>query len=379
MKKFRSLCFFALLFLVSISSFAVSSISWKYSRDLPIPKGFDKQIGVAQTVFGKIGSYVIVAGGANFPNKSVLEGGGAAKIRYSDLFLFKESGSGLELVKQTNLPVELEGATSITTDKGIYAVGGAMNNGVSSDIIYITLNSSKTDVEIKKIGTLPFNYQMGVAKIKDDAIYIVSGNQNGAQSSKLFKFDIKTAVVTELAAMPAGTERYQSVGEILNNGKEDLLYVFGGGTGKVAFTDGYAYSFKTNTWVQKSNVKIDNSKEISVLGARAIKLNNTEMLVLGGFNKVVWDKVNAEMPTLQGAALDAYRAEYFNRDPQDFGWNEEILIYNSASDSWKSIGKVPFLANCGEGLVMIEDRLYSINGEIKPGVRTPKIFVGTMK
>ena len=42
----------------------------------------------------------------------------------------------------------------------------------------------------------------------------------------------------------------------------------------------------------------------------------------------------------------------------------------------KSIGELPFNAPCGEGLVLIKNKIYSIGGEIKPGIRTSKIYRG---
>ncbi|WP_216641135.1 hypothetical protein [Solibacillus sp. R5-41] len=46
--------------------------------------------------------------------------------------------------------------------------------------------------------------------------------------------------------------------------------------------------------------------------------------------------------------------------------------------TWRSVGKVPFDAPCGEGLVLMGDTIHSINGETKPGVRTNAIYSGTI-
>ncbi|MCJ8341484.1 MAG: hypothetical protein MJH09_01325 [Cetobacterium sp.] len=55
------------------------------------------------------------------------------------------------------------------------------------------------------------------------------------------------------------------------------------------------------------------------------------------------------------------------------------MIYNAKTNNWKSLGEVPFNAPCGEGLVLIGNKIYSINGEIKPGVRTEKMYIGTIE
>ncbi|MBC2850240.1 cyclically-permuted mutarotase family protein [Cetobacterium sp. 8H] len=356
------------------STQSLKDVNWKYSRDLPTPKGYEKQIGVAGPLAGNIGDYIVVAGGANFPHKSVLEGG--PKVTYSDLYLMKQTNKGLELIKHTQLPKEIGYGTAISTENGIYYIGGTHQKGISNEILYLTLNKDKTDIEINKIGELPFDYHSGVAVLKDNNIYIVTGRQNGQNSKNFYKYDLATNKTSELKMFP-GTERSQSIGQILNNGKEDLLYVFGGGTG-IAFTDGYAYNFNKNTWEKVQDVKL-GTKDISVLGANSIKLNINEMMVIGGFNKEIWDDANLKLGGLKGEELAKYKNSYFTKDPQDFNWNQDMLVYNAKDNTWKSAGKVPFLAPCGEGLVKIDNKIYSINGEIKPGVRSEKIYVGTIE
>lgn len=346
-------------------------ISWRYIKDLPTPKGFEKQHGVAGPLAGNIGEYVIVAGGANFPYKSVLEGG--QKVVYSDLYLMKQTKNGLDLVKHTKLPKEIGYGTTISTEKGIYYIGGTYQTGVSNEVLFITLNKEKNDIEVKTIGKLPFDYHSGVAALYEDNIYIVTGKQEGKNSKNFYKYNLSTGKTTELKMFP-GTERSQSVGQVLNNGKENLLYVFGGGTG-VAFADGYAYNFAQNTWEKVKDVEI-NGKEISVLGASSVKLDSNQMLVIGGFNKEIWDDANLKLGSLKGEALKKYKQEYFTKDPQDFNWNKDMLVYDARNNTWRSIGEVPFMAPCGEGLVKIGDTIYSINGEIKPGVRSERIYEG---
>ena len=59
--------------------------------------------------------------------------------------------------------------------------------------------------------------------------------------------------------------------------------------------------------------------------------------------------------------------------------NRKVLIYDADADTWTSIGEVPFDAPCGEALVLDGDRIYSINGEIKPGTRTKHMYSGILQ
>ena len=87
---------YCLLLLVFLSSFGYASqktlsiennrLVWDYAGSLPAQKGFDKNIGTAGLLQGIIGDYIVVGGGANFPE--ALEKGGK-KITHKDLYLLK--------------------------------------------------------------------------------------------------------------------------------------------------------------------------------------------------------------------------------------------------------------------------------------------------
>lgn len=340
---------------------------WECAGELPAQKGYEKNIGTVGILYGLLEErYIVTGGGANFPHKSVLEGG--AKQMYSDLWLI-DTKSENKIIEHINLPVEIGYGASVTTEKGIYYIGGSSNQQADDDILFLTLDENK-NLKYEKIGELPFTFQSGAAVEYNGKLYIVGGKQNGTPSNKLYEYNLTNKVIKELPSVPAGRGRTQSVAQILN----DSLYVFSGGD-TTAYTDGYKYNFETGKWEEISPVRV-NGKEISLLGAASVKLNKKEMLVIGGFNKEIYDDAVKKLGTLRGQELLKFKASYFGADPDDFRWNRDILIYNSEINSWRSIGEIPFNAPCGEGLVIVKNKIYSINGEIKLGVRTPRIYQG---
>lgn len=340
---------------------------WECAGELPAQKGYEKNIGTVGILYGLLEErYIVTGGGANFPHKSVLEGG--AKQMYSDLWLI-DTKSENKIIEHINLPVEIGYGASVTTEKGIYYIGGSSNQQADDDILFLTLDENK-NLKYEKIGELPFTFQSGAAVEYNGKLYIVGGKQNGTPSNKVYEYNLTNKVIKELPSVPAGRGRTQSVAQILN----DSLYVFSGGD-TTAYTDGYKYNFETGKWEEISPVRV-NGKEISLLGAASVKLNKKEMLVIGGFNKEIYDDAVKKLGTLRGQELLKFKASYFGADPDDFRWNRDILIYNSETNSWRSIGEIPFNAPCGEGLVIVKNKIYSINGEIKPGVRTPRIYQG---
>ena len=375
MKKFVFAAILSALVLGGCTSTEVKTsgierkITWEHVGNLPAQKGFEKNIGTAGVLSGVLdGKYVVVGGGANFPYDTVLNGG--AKKLYSDVYLLEEKDGKLTVKEHINLDNEIGYGASVTVKGGVYYIGGGATAEADNDILFLSMKNGKLSVE--KIGDLPFTLQNGTAVEKDGKLYIITGKQDGKATNKMYEYDLATGKSKELAPVPGAETRTQAVSQILD-GK---LYVFSGGD-SIAYTDGYEYNFATNKWAPAASVEL-NGEKISLLGASSVKLNEKEMMVIGGFNKEVYDNAVANLNTLKGEELAEFKAGYFGADPAEFNWNREILIYNSDSNSWKTIGQVPFDAPCGEGLVLVGNKVFSINGEIKPGIRTSRMYTGTI-
>ena len=91
---------------------------------------------------------------------------------------------------------------------------------------------------------------------------------------------------------------------------------------------------------------------------------------------VCQDWAVSNLGSLKDQELADFKAKYFGADVAEFKWNNQILVYNAKTNTWRSIGQIPFNAPCGEGLVYAGDSIISINGEVKPGVRSNRIYQG---
>ena len=370
---------YCLLLLVFLSSFGYANqktlsiennrLVWDYAGSLPAQKGFDKNIGTAGLLQGIIGDYIVVGGGANFPE--ALEKGGK-KVTHKDLYLLKDVNGKLKTIEQIQLdyPIAYGASVSVKEENAIYYLGGSPDSEHMRDVLKVTLKNGKLKTEI--YAKLPLGFENGVAQYKDRKIYYGVGkieNSEGknVNSNKFYVFDLKTKETKELAEFP-GEARQQTVGQILNN----KFYVFSGGS-NISYVDGYAYDFKTNTWKKVADVVVDNEK-ILLLGANSIKISENRMLVIGGFDYNLWNEANYHLSNLKDEKLKAYKASYFGAEPQSYNWNRKILIFDATKNSWKSIGEVPFDAPCGAALLLMNNNIYSINGEIKPGVRTERMY-----
>lgn len=378
-KKYLALIPVAGMFMIgcsstkSISKIEGNKLVWTYAGSLPAQKGYDKNIGTAGLLQGVIGEYVIVGGGANFPD--VLEKGGK-KITHKDVYLLKDVNGSLEVVEQVQLdyPIGYGLSVSVKEENAIYYLGGSPDSSHSRDILKVTVNNGKLNLNV--VGQLPLSVENGVAQYRNEKIYYGVGkleNPSGknVNSNKFFAYDLKENKVEELADFP-GAARQQAVGQILN----DKFYVFSGGA-STSFVDGYAYDFEKNVWLKASDVVINNEK-ILLLGANSLKISEDKMMVIGGFNYDLWNDANHYLSSLKDEALQEYKKEYFGAEPNWYKWNRKVLIYDATNDAWKTIGEIPFDAPCGAALLNVGNSIYSINGEIKPGVRTERMFKGTV-
>lgn len=348
----------------------VSKILWEFAGDLAPQEGMKTNKGTAGMLSGISNGYVVVGGGANFPEDGPALGG--AKKSYPDIYVLKQEDGQLVEVNHTTLDHEISYGVSITTDDGIYYVGGSTAEGKGNRVLLVKADDAG-EITVDTVGELPFTFSDGFAALKDQVLYVGAGKMDGQATNRVVSLDLKTKKTTELAAMPNEATRTQCVSQLLG----DSIYVFSGGD-QVAYTDGYRYSIEENKWEQVSDVQIGNEK-ISLLGANSVKLNEHSMLVVGGFNKEVYDNAVAQMAELKDEALQQFKLNYFGADPSELQWNRKVLVYDADADTWTSIGEVPFDAPCGEALLLDGDRIYSINGEIKPGTRTKHMYSGILQ
>lgn len=341
-------------------------ILWQSAGTLSPAQGQTENLGVAGMIAGSHNGYIIAGGGANFPHGGPATGG--AKVTYADVYVMKADEKGLTETDHQVLPFPAAYGASITSRNGVYYIGGSPDDTAAKKITLFTCDK-QGKLHYQEAGSLPFTFQNGIAAQKGTTLYLGLGKQDGKLSRHFYSYDLTTGKLTQLADFP-GDAREQSVAELLGN----TLCVFSGGS-STAYTDGYGYDFTTHTWHKLADVAV-NGQDISLLGARSVRLDDEEMLVIGGFNKAVYDDAVAHLSTLKGNELAAYKTAYFGKESTDFRWNRQVLIYNARRNVWRSAGEIPFAAPCGEGLVRIGNKLISLNGEIKPGVRSNRIYEG---
>lgn len=329
---------------------------WINVPPLPVPEGYSENIGVSNMLYGILDGKLVLGGGANFQEGHPLKN--FPRIEHRDLYLIRAIDNSFKIVDQTLLEKPVADGKAIIFNNIMFYIGG-------SRIVKINVINNKLHVE--EYAQLPFNIKNCIAHQYEGIIYYGLGTIDGKTTNRMFSFNIYTKENIELTPFPA-SERTQVVSEIFN----DDIVVFSGGN-SIAYTEGYKFNIKKKMWTTIANVEINNEK-ISILGAGSTKLNDYEMLVVGGFDEKIWNEVNKNLKNLTGNEKQKFRKFYFSQDLEYYNWNKKMLVYNYEKDEWRSLGEISFDAPCGNALVNTGVSIYSIMGEIKPGVRTPNIY-----
>jgi cyclically-permuted mutarotase family protein len=392
------------LFVLTSLTVKTATLTWQANLpNLPAPAGEAIQHGVAGAYSGVIkltneagiqSEVLVVAGGANFAKKPLLEAFKSdvapEKIYHQAIFLLRKDSQNKSHWQQAKIALPLGAAygKSFTTEQGILLFGGEIKQldgsvKKSADIGLISYQESK--LSYKKIGDMPVTFAKGGAVSYQGKIYIVGGIQNGKSTNNVYSYDIKAARWAKELPFP-GLSRIAPIVTVHEDKDKHTatLYVLSGfstdNKQNIALDDGVTLSLsaKVAQWQKIPSIKALKDKQMSLIGAAAIKVDAQQTLFLGGYNKKTWDNWLKTYQSVQGSDQDkAAKIEFFSQQPLNFNWNKEALLFDSSAHTWTSLGETPFLPNCGAAIAYWQDSIVLINGEIMPGVRTAEVKIAT--
>ena len=83
--------------------------------------------------------------------------------------------------------------------------------------------------------------------------------------------------------------------------------------------------------------------------------------------------IDQEKDSLRKAKLTAEKNELLNKHP---GFSKDVLVYNTKNNVWTKINSIPFPTPVTTTAFLWDNNILIPLGEIKAGVRTPKILFG---
>ncbi len=311
----------------------------------PLP---DKE-GFAGAFAGVSGGALLVAGGANFPNKKPWEGG--EKIWYDTVFVLEKPEGTWTVAGK--LPRALGYGVCVTYGEQVICVGGSDAKRHFADAFQLEWRGGK--LRTTQIPPLPKALANMSGALVGDTLYISGGIESPgsiAASRSTFRMDLKASELRWDAIEPCpGPARMLAVAA----GYDGAFWIAGGAElvvgsdGKVErkyLKDAYRYT------PGKGWKRIADLPAAVVAAPSPAPADASGFFILGG-----------DDGSQVGTAPERHR-----------GFSEQILRYDPKTDRWMKHGTLS-APRVTVPCVRWRGRWVIPSGEIRPGVRSPDVTV----
>ncbi len=312
----------------------------------PLPPLPDAE-GYAGMYAGTYADTLICAGGTNFPDKPMLEGG--TKTWTDKIFTLTPDQTEWQI---SALPMPYGYGASVTVAAGLLCIGGCDKDGHRKEVFMLSMKDGA--VLITPMPELPLALAYTAATVLDGKVYLLGGCERpGEQDCTNRMFMLDTVAIEhgwqEVDAMPARGRFLHQMATV--NGK---IYVLGGiglieADGKMArelLTEAWIYS-PEDGWAQLP----DMPYAIAAAPTPPPVSADGKVYLLGG------DDGSGKKYTPQ-------------TNP---GFNNQSLCFDTRSGSWHdggAIGAPRAVLPCCEW----QGAYVAVNGELKPGRRSNQVW-----
>jgi sialate O-acetylesterase len=305
--------------------------------------------GVSAPFCGVVGDALVVAGGANFPDKSLLDGG--AKRVYADIW----SQADGEWVHAGVLPDSTAYGATFAVDGALVLAGGNVC-GTTTDKVYELTLRDRAAV-LRALPPLPVPMEQCGWTRDGDRLYLVGG----VGTTGVYACTVGEYVWTKLADLP------EPLVQPVAFASGGSLYVWGGfNTETLEVSDkGLVISSEVEKSLWREAPSIPDGG--TFVGATGATLPDGRLVVVGGVNRAIFARALHNTPE--------DRIPYLSKEPAEYQFRQAVYAFDPAAGAWTLLGSDPACALAGPGVaVRPAGGLYVAGGELKPGVRSPRIF-----
>jgi len=224
---------------------------------------------------------------------------------------------------------------------------------------------------ITQLPDFPLGLKNGVGALHGRQLY--AGLGSAGKRFYYLDLDAVSEGWKECTEFP-GTER----NDALMIADETGLWVFSGAGQPVGsrsaqvLTDVYHYCVNSGSWY-----KVDTDLPIGLLGASGCEISSGKFVFFGGYNKPVFDsfvaKITSVDPNEEPGKHHQLLVEFMSRTPEEYHWNQKVLLFDTYRSTWHVLMENPFPANCGASLIQDGGKVILVDGEIKPGLRSTQV------
>ena len=319
-----------------------AELQWEKLAPLPDVHGF------AGSFAGVSADVLLVAGGANFPEKKPWEGG--MKIWHDTVFALENFSGQWQVAGK--LPRPLGYGVTVSYGHGLVCIGGS--DSTSHHASAFLLRWTRGRLETEPLPNLPEARANLSGALLGDTVYVAGGTD---------KPDVTLAVDTLFALDLSQTNRgWQKLEPIPGPGRifatagaqNGSFYLFSGAALKAGLDgkpvrewlrDAYRYT-PGRGWKRLTDLP-----RVAVAAPSPAPVVNGKLLVIGGDD---------------GSQVNTPPTEHK-------GFRRDVLAYDPKTDKWEKLADAP-IGLVTTAAVAWQNRVVIPGGEIRPGVRSPEVW-----
>lgn len=388
LRHFKPFRYTAGMLLVAVAGFGcrpdvAGLLVWHRAPDLP-------GAGVSAPFVGVHAGKQLVAGGCNFPGIPASEGGN--KVYYDRIYIRKTGSAGSSAWQEAGrLPEPIAYGASVSVREGVVCIGGNNAERSRNEVFLLHWSDSAQQVLFRNLPALPVTLDNAGAATIGRRVYVAGGQAAGLPSRSIYGLDLDD-LAAGWRALPPFPEpsRVQPVVSAQRTPAGYRIFVAGGyrpaanGLEAVVSTDLLAYDPDTEAWnVVCGILPFEDGEPRTVSGGCGTAYGDSCLLFAGGVNYTVFlDALRREQQKKEAQRtgdsdlvekLTREHTAYMERPVAWYRFNTALLTYNTYTGEWCNRGDSEQSARAGAGLILDGKRLVIVNGELKPGIRTPEV------
>ncbi|GGF24513.1 sodium:solute symporter family transporter [Echinicola rosea] len=360
----------------------LGSFTFEALPDMPAAVGDSVSLGYAGMFAGVHEDVLILAGGANFPDKAPWKGG--TKHFSQHVYVLEKSPGGYRWVEglDLKLPFPVAYGTSISTPKGLLCIGGNNQNATFKKVFLLKWDPVIRQVELQYLPDLPLALSNSTGGLVGASAYL-AGGEGEMVSDAFFRMDLDQDKLRweRLPSWP-GKPRSHAVSAVQNNGMNDCFYLFGGrrlqetGVSEL-YADAFCYDPQKEGWKKISSIQDEQGTPLTLSAGTAAAQGAGQIVFYGGVSGDTFNELERYAAALSEVVDTLARQELIQK--RDIlmenhpGFDRDIQVYHTITDSWHTMGRLPFTVPVTTTAVPWGGEVILPSGEISPGVRTASI------
>ncbi len=368
---------------------AQGGLTWQAAPAAPTDLDARFTQGVSASYAGVSDTLAWWAGGCNFPDVPAADGG--KKAFYDEVLTLslRTPDQGWRVVGR--LPRAAAYGAAVALPDGLLCLGGQTAAGPVTAVWRLRLAPGGTGLRCDTLPALPVPMDNVCGALVGRRVYLAGGNQSGQASAAVYSLSLDAPAAGWQAEPPMpGAPRTQAVAVGLRWHGEWCLYVFGGfaaaGPGRPASlsTSSLRYVPSARRWDVVAEPLDAAGRPVSLGGGAGYAVDDSTALCLGGVDAEVFlaalrREAAAAAAARAGdtAAVARYKAaarRYMTQPPAAYRLNRNVMAYDAARNRWTVVDRAEQAARAGAALAGRGRRFFWINGELKPGIRTPEVW-----